>query len=558
MSTFYSPQPLVNRVCVCSTSFRRNAIQFRLKAVLQTVIRQTVTSNLEMLLQKVTRSLPAGITFLIVVLSLWGTLHGQELDPVLAHVDGQTSALVRIDAAALDALVSTTNPRDNDAEQTVLQDRLKQTRKLLAGDPIWLAIGFPQTPLSIQILIRDPDGSRIESLKNLWDFPERYPYGPEPAVVIRELSDFDSPSSSDTPRLEQWKRLMAPKTGNRKATIQFASLPPAHLYETYLELLTDLPDSLGGGPITLLTDGLQSVSGSFELKTGALASTIKSASPEAAAAFAERANQWLTLLTRGSMPSEKTKAIEPLIQQLGRSIFNPAQATVRWEIPTVDTWQPEKVLELAIGSAANRSAIKRLRLLALGALNYESARQHLAPPPDSRGPDGPTGLSWRVHILPYLGKAAFALYKKFKLDEPWDSPTNIQLLPEMPSVFSEYGSQLLAPVSAKPGYTTVVAPISDNTILGAPRKVTFSAIVDGSSNTILMVIVKDALAVPWTAPQDYVFDPDRPAAGLKFVDGIAPVAFCDSSTSQLIEENDWVNLFEMNDGELVHRKEKTP
>ena len=128
----------------------------------------------------------------------------------------------------------------------------------------------------------------------------------------------------------------------------------------------------------------------------------------------------------------------------------------------------------------------------------------------------------------------------------------------MPNVYSEYGSKLFAPADSKPGYTTVVAPISENTILGAPRKVTFSAITDGSSNTILLVIVKDSLAVPWTAPQDYVFDPAKPAAGLKFTDGRTPVALCDGSQMQLIEENDWVALFEMNDGVVTEAKVDLP
>src|SRR5262249_34008276 len=34
-------------------------------------------------------------------------------------------------------------------------------------------------------------------------------------------------------------------------------------------------------------------------------------------------------------------------------------------------------------------------------------------------------LSWRVAILPFIEQEA--LYKKFKLDEPWDSPHNKKL-----------------------------------------------------------------------------------------------------------------------------------
>src|SRR5207248_10367 len=47
----------------------------------------------------------------------------------------------------------------------------------------------------------------------------------------------------------------------------------------------------------------------------------------------------------------------------------------------------------------------------------------------------PSGLlSWRVHLLPYLGEKA--LYNEFKLDEPWDGPTNRKLLARMPAVYA--------------------------------------------------------------------------------------------------------------------------
>ena len=39
-------------------------------------------------------------------------------------------------------------------------------------------------------------------------------------------------------------------------------------------------------------------------------------------------------------------------------------------------------------------------------------------------------LSWRVAILPGLEQGN--LYKQFRLDEPWDSPHNLTLLPLMP------------------------------------------------------------------------------------------------------------------------------
>ena len=44
-------------------------------------------------------------------------------------------------------------------------------------------------------------------------------------------------------------------------------------------------------------------------------------------------------------------------------------------------------------------------------------------------------LSWRVQVLQFMGEAESNLYKKFKLDEPWDSEHNLPLLKEMPACF---------------------------------------------------------------------------------------------------------------------------
>ena len=492
------------------------------------------------------------IAALLVTLGLVGSLHGQELDQVLAHVSDETTVLVRIDPTAFDAFINTTGQDKQEVEETVLQHRLKKAKEIHGDAPVWLTVGFPQVPLSIQILVRDPDDKRVETLKQLWDFPPRYA---EPSVTIGKLSDPKSKNSVAPSRLAKWKKLMA-KVDAKQAGVQFACLPPAHLYDTYRELLTTLPDNLGGGPITLLTEGLQSVSGTFDLKTGELQSSLESTSPSAATAVAERLTELVKLeqlLTKVADPkSDTAKQIKPLLQQLDRSVFQSNESQVRWSIPANENWQASKMLELAIGPAFNRSAMARLRNLSLGILNYESAMQQLPPPADSRGPDGPTGLSWRVHILPFIGENE--LFQRFALDEPWDSPANVKLVAQMPDIYSEYGSVLFSPAKSKPGYTTVVAPIGENTVLGASKKVTFRSMVDGSSNTILLVIVKDSLAVPWTAPQGYAFDPDQPAAGLKFINGRTPTAFCDSSCMELVVENDWIALFEMNDGGVTKPK----
>src|SRR5688500_11565979 len=45
---------------------------------------------------------------------------------------------------------------------------------------------------------------------------------------------------------------------------------------------------------------------------------------------------------------------------------------------------------------------------------------HHCPPAAIKSKDGKPLLSWRVALLPFIEH--YQLYKKFKLDEPWDSP----------------------------------------------------------------------------------------------------------------------------------------
>lgn len=44
--------------------------------------------------------------------------------------------------------------------------------------------------------------------------------------------------------------------------------------------------------------------------------------------------------------------------------------------------------------------------------------------------------SWRVLILPHLGQDEEKLYKRYRLDEPWDGPNNRPLADEMPRVYA--------------------------------------------------------------------------------------------------------------------------
>src|SRR5262249_20124770 len=87
----------------------------------------------------------------------------------------------------------------------------------------------------------------------------------------------------------------------------------------------------------------------------------------------------------------------------------------------------------AVRTSANKmKSQNNLKQLALAMHTYASSSGYL-PRHAIYSKDGKPLLSWRVAVLPYLEQVP--LYRKFKLDEPWDSPHNKALLKYMPPSF---------------------------------------------------------------------------------------------------------------------------
>jgi hypothetical protein len=129
------------------------------------------------------------------------------------------------------------------------------------------------------------------------------------------------------------------------------------------------------------------------------------------------------------------------------------------------------------------------------------------PPQARHGPDGRPLLSWRVLILPFVEGGD--LYKKFKLDEPWDSPHNLKLLPQMPRTYAPFdGSR--APGPGMTFYQVFVGP--GTAFEGSKGLRLRDDFPNGLGKVIL--IAEAAEAVPWTKPQDLVYRADRPLPGL--------------------------------------------
>ena len=161
------------------------------------------------------------------------------------------------------------------------------------------------------------------------------------------------------------------------------------------------------------------------------------------------------------------------------------------------------------------AAVNNLKQIALAWHNYEAANGHL--PSNQTDKKGKALLSWRVQILPYIEEDA--LYKQFKMDEPWDSENNKKLIDQMPKLF--------APVRGKAdaGMTFYQSFTGKNALLKPGQKATFATIPDGTSNTFLAA--EAAKPVVWTKPDDLEYDgKELPKLGGMF-DGKFHAAFCD-------------------------------
>jgi hypothetical protein len=191
-----------------------------------------------------------------------------------------------------------------------------------------------------------------------------------------------------------------------------------------------------------------------------------------------------------------------------------------------------------------------LRQLAQAMLRYNDEHGRL-PPAVVFDKEGQPLHSWRVLILPYLGKKA--LYYQFRLDEPWDSAHNRRLLAAIPDVYvpprgqatteqhSTFYQLFDGPNGAfhsgveqrrlRPspeGLHVLVLPtgaavFESDMITYLPRE-----FPNGTANTFL--VVEGKAAVPWTMPKDLWYQSAKPVPELGgLFDGDFNAALADGS-----------------------------
>jgi prepilin-type processing-associated H-X9-DG protein len=151
--------------------------------------------------------------------------------------------------------------------------------------------------------------------------------------------------------------------------------------------------------------------------------------------------------------------------------------------------------------------------------------------------------------LPYVEQEA--LYREFKLDEPWDSAHNKKLIAKMPAIYAVPGAK-----AREPGGTFYQVFTGKDTVFSGKRGNTLIGISDGTSNTLM--VVEAAKEVPWTKPDDLPFDPEAkllPKLGGHFEGGFH-AAFCDGSVrfiKNTIDLNTLKAIITQAGGEVVNK-----
>lgn len=195
-------------------------------------------------------------------------------------------------------------------------------------------------------------------------------------------------------------------------------------------------------------------------------------------------------------------------------------------------------------NAQHREQIERL---ASAALRFESHYGGL-PPTASYDEQGKPLLSWRVHLLPFLGEGD--LYARFRLNEPWDSPHNRELIAEMPAIYLT--RRLERRENGKTGY---LAPVGPTCVFHGRTGISMQDISDGPSNTILFVEATPEHAVTWTQPLDWEVDLANPMEVLNGPDDLEFI-YCRAdmtghAESTSIDPERMRRLLQRNDGRTL-------
>ena len=503
------------------------------------------------------------------VLALPASAAERKFDPeacakaVAPYLDDSTFAVVHVDLAAVDVDALAAKVA---AVGKVQADALPFPRKETAAAVKWLTdagardlyvvvslADVPERPpFAVIPLEKDaakelaaklgaPGASNLHSYGPVW---EPYHYEAIGAALV-------GGGDATLQRLHDLKPAAFPELAKAFAAAdgglaQLAVFPPKDAAKVLDSITPTLPAEVGGGSSRVLSHGFRWAAVGLDVPKLKLNVTIQAADAESAKTLLDLLKKTCTAVGASKEVREAAPNFDSLTE-----LLTPKVADDRLTLTLDDealTGAIRPLLPKAEEASNRTRSMNKLRQLALASLNYMDAHQTY-PAAYSADKNGKPLLSWRVHLLPFLGEEK--LYKEFHLDEPWDSEHNKKLIARMPDVFRVPSAD---PKLAADGKTTYLAPIGDATMFPGGRGVRIAEVTDGTSNTILFVEADDDQAVPWTAPDDLAYDPKEPTKGLGgHFHGAFLAAFADGA-AYLIRSVDKDNVrapFTRNGGEVV-------
>ena len=484
----------------------------------------------------------------------------QRIQEILAPVlDQRVLAVGRIDLQRLDiegflSLPDVVNGSLGRSIQRLKPVALERQRELIEAGATEIFVVYSLTSgneIPVTLVAPLSDGSKADQLQKLI----LQQFGRGASVAATEFGLIVGPSLLGKQIAEKrFKATARPEFAAALATGGAKSLrvvvAPAKEHRRVLtELLPTLPDALEKFPIPRLVNGVSWISLAADVSgkpTGELKiEAVDEASAKLAGdVFAEVVKYASSLESLPKSVKETLRSGKLVPQSTGNRIslvLNAENQGVRNVTSLLtdltDQWWRD---------TCRIRARKNLMQICLGMHNLHDANGRFPASAASHQPGNPP-VSWRVLALPYLDRDD--LYKKYRLDEPWDGEHNRQLLDRMPDVYATFDQDLGS------GLTMYQIPTNKSTLGGFPNGVEIKEIIDGTSATVMVMQVDPSKAVPWTKPADFEIDPADMEAGLisageeKFYTG-----FCDGSFRAISREQlnrNKLSLFTINGGEII-------
>ncbi len=313
---------------------------------------------------------------------------------------------------------------------------------------------------------------------------------------------------------------------------QLLFVPPVYWRRVVEEMMPTLPDLVGGGPSSIVTNGVRWLAIGVDPPTQfSFRLIVQSRDKEAAVAFKRKWGEVCQAIGHRKEVRESLPQFDQLV-----ALLTPTVERDRLTL-TIDAAKGlsaavtflRPALVNAREKAHRAEEMNNLKQIGLAMQLYQDVHNTF-PPAASCDKQGKPLLSWRVHLLPYLEQDA--LYKQFHLDEAWDSPHNRTLIEQMPAVYRSAASK------AAQGRTNYVVPVAAEAMFPPGGKgIAVKEITDGTSHTIMGLEVDDDHAVVWTKPEDWNVDMHEPLKGFGGVHGGRTMVLLADGSVQLLRAN---------------------